>query len=87
MQVGLKAYLLWEENGRPEGGDFSEQAREVLAAALRSGQSIREVERAMRQVASSSSRPHRTALCPWRCMHRSQKPRWQRWLGPIASTP
>lgn len=72
--MGLKAYLLWEENGRPEGGDFSEQAREVLAAALRSGQSIREVERAMRQVgACYSSRPHRTAPCPWRCMHRRSR--------------
>jgi len=45
--VGLKAYLLWEENGRPEGGDFSQQAREVLTAAVRSGKSIKEVERAM----------------------------------------
>ena len=68
MQVGLKAYLLWEENGRPEGGDFSEQAREVLTAALRSGQSIQEVERAMRQVAASP-RPNRKVPQLWRCRH------------------
>jgi Protein of unknown function (DUF2934) len=50
FQVGLKAYLLWEANGRPDGGDFSEQARAELRAELRAGKSLQEVEQAMRAV-------------------------------------
>lgn len=46
--VGLKAYLLWEQNGRPEGGDFSQQAREMLTEALNSGRSITQIEEEMR---------------------------------------
>lgn len=59
-QVGLKAYLLWEANGRPEGGDFSEQARDELRAELRSGKSLQEVEQAMRAVRACLT-------CCWLC--------------------
>lgn len=52
MQVGLKAYLLWEADGRPEGGDFSPKARDELRAELRAGKSLQEVEQAMRAVTS-----------------------------------
>lgn len=48
--MGLKAYLLWEQNGRPEGGDFSQQAREMLTEAMRSGRTITQIEKDMKGV-------------------------------------
>ena len=50
QQVGTKAYLLWESNGRPEGGDFSNQARQELEEQLRAGKSLEEVERSLNEV-------------------------------------
>lgn len=61
-QVGLKAYLLWEGNGRPDGGDFSEQARAELRAELRAGKSLQEVEQAMRVVRGSCH--HESSVTP-----------------------
>ena len=49
-QVGLKAYLLWESNGKPDGGDFSGQARAELEAELRRGVSLEELERRLKTV-------------------------------------
>lgn len=48
--MGLKAYLLWKANGRPEGGDFSDQARNELRSALRGGDTLEQLEQAMRAV-------------------------------------
>ncbi len=49
-QVGLKAYLLWESNGKPDGGDFSGQARAELETELRRGMSLQELERRLKTV-------------------------------------
>lgn len=35
--VNAKAYLLWIENGRPEGADFGAASRDWLAEALSGG--------------------------------------------------
>ena len=48
--MGLKAYLLWESNGKPDGGDFSGQARAELEAELRTGMSLQELERRLKTV-------------------------------------
>ena len=42
--------MLWESNGRPEGGDFSSQARKELESQLRAGLSLEEVERSLTEV-------------------------------------
>ena len=60
-QIGKKAYLLWESNGRPEGGDFSSQARKELESQLRAGLSLEEVERSLTGVSSTLSSSRR---CP-----------------------
>ena len=62
MQVGLKAYLLWESNGKPDGGDFSEQARAELETELRRGMSLQELERRLKTV----RRGHRKAAYSWK---------------------
>jgi hypothetical protein len=66
-QVGLKAYLLWEQNGRPEGGDFSQQAREMLTEALNSGRSITQIEEEMRGVGFSVYPPVSSYTSLWHC--------------------
>ena len=48
--MGLKAYLLWESNGKPDGGDFSGQARAELETELRRGMSLQELERRLKTV-------------------------------------
>ena len=59
LQVGLKAYLLWESNGRQDGADFSGQARQELEAELRAGSTVEEIERRLKAVRSPL--PHRFA--------------------------
>eukprot|EP00884_Botryococcus_braunii_P013250 jgi/Botrbrau1/21926/Bobra.0249s0050.1 len=46
--VNIEAYLLWEKAGRPEGADFSSDARKMLEAQLQSGKTIADLERILK---------------------------------------
>lgn len=48
MQVGLQAYLMWEQAGKPDGADFSYDARNQLQQQLASGKSVQDIENALR---------------------------------------
>lgn len=54
--IGLKAYFMWKEAGSPDGADFSAQARESIAAEMKQGSSLQEIEKRMR---SSKREPSR----------------------------
>lgn len=47
-QVNIQAYLLWEQAGQPEGADFAGDARATLEAQLAGGQSLQDIETALR---------------------------------------
>lgn len=42
--INVKAYLLWEDNGRPPGADFGPQARQMLEQELANGASLAQIE-------------------------------------------
>jgi alpha-glucan,water dikinase len=42
--VGVQAYLLWEQAGKPDGADFADRARQLLEERLRGGESLEAVE-------------------------------------------
>lgn len=44
----MQAYLLWEKAGKPDGADFSNDARQGLEQQLRSGVSVQDLERSLR---------------------------------------
>lgn len=48
VQVGLQAYLMWEQAGKPDGANFSEDARRQLEQQLQSGKSVQDLERALK---------------------------------------
>ena len=48
VQVGLQAYLMWEQAGKPDGANFSDDARRQLEQQLQSGKSVQELERALK---------------------------------------
>ena len=48
VQVGVQSYLLWEQAGKPDGADFSGDARRALEAQLQQGKTVEELERALR---------------------------------------
>lgn len=48
MQVGLQAYLMWEQAGKPDGANFSDDARRQLEQQLQSGKSVQDLERALK---------------------------------------
>ena len=48
MQVGLQAYLMWEQAGKPDGANFSDDARRQLEQQLQSGKSVHDLERALK---------------------------------------
>ena len=47
-QVGVQAYLLWEQAGKPDGADFADRAKQLLEGRLRAGESVADVERSLR---------------------------------------
>ena len=47
--VGVQAYILWEQAGKPDGADFGVRARELLEGRLRAGESLQDVERSLRE--------------------------------------
>lgn len=44
VQLNIEAYLLWEKAGRPEGADFSTEARRTLEEHLQSGKTLQDIE-------------------------------------------
>ena len=46
--IGVKAYLLWEEAGKPEGADFFEQAKKFIGDEMLSGKSLQQIEQDLR---------------------------------------
>ena len=38
--IGLKAFMLWQDAGQPEGADFSAEARFALEREVQEGASI-----------------------------------------------
>lgn len=43
--LGVQAYLLWEQAGKPDGADFGDKARQVLEGRIRGGASLADLER------------------------------------------
>ena len=48
MQVGLQAYLLWEQAGKPDGANFSNDARSTLEKQLQQGKTVEDLERILK---------------------------------------
>ena len=48
LQVGVQAYLLWEKAGKPEGADFSKDARKALQEQIERGASIMHLEKSLK---------------------------------------
>ena len=46
--MGLQAYLMWEQAGKPDGANFSDDARRQLEQQLQSGKSVQDLERALK---------------------------------------
>lgn len=46
--INIKAFLLWEQAGKPDGADFGSQAREALVADLTAGKSLQDIERTLK---------------------------------------
>ncbi len=40
LQVGIQAYIMWEKAGKPDGADYSNDARRVLQEQLQSGTAV-----------------------------------------------
>lgn len=39
--IGIQAYILWEKAGRPDGADFSNQARDAIHSQLKAGKDLK----------------------------------------------
>ena len=48
LQVGLQAYLMWEQAGKPDGANFSDDARRQLEQQVQSGKSVQDIEHALK---------------------------------------
>ena len=48
VQVGLQAYLLWEQAGKPDGANFSTDARSTLEKQLQQGKTVEDLERILK---------------------------------------
>lgn len=44
----MQAYLMWEKAGKPDGANFSDDARRQLEQQLQSGKSVQDLERALK---------------------------------------
>ena len=44
----MQAYLLWEKAGKPDGANFSDDARRQLQQQLESGRSVQDLERSLK---------------------------------------
>ena len=46
--MGLQAYLLWEQAGKPDGANFSNDARSTLEKQLQQGKTVEDLERILK---------------------------------------
>lgn len=46
--MGLQAYLMWEKAGKPDGANFSDDARRQLQQQLQAGTSVQDLEQALK---------------------------------------
>jgi len=42
--IAVQAYVMWEDAGKPQGGDFGAPARNLIEEKLRSGQTLQQIE-------------------------------------------
>ena len=72
-QVGLQAYLMWEQAGKPDGANFSDDARRQLEQQLQSGKSVQDLERALKgpsdQPQQQEHQPAEVTDTPLCCLH------------------
>ncbi|QDZ23333.1 alpha-glucan water dikinase [Chloropicon primus] len=55
--VGVQAYILWEEAGKPDGADFGDQARrEIQALVSRTGMTLDQVEEHLKKPKGAQER-------------------------------
>ncbi|GLC33353.1 hypothetical protein PLESTB_000342400 [Pleodorina starrii] len=59
--LGVQAYVLWEHAGKPDGADFSGEARRVITEQLQSGASLEEVARRLNYTLKEPSTPSASA--------------------------
>lgn len=55
--VGIQAYILWEQAGKPDGADFTDAATAELSQKLQSGMTLQEVERSLKEPAPLEPEP------------------------------
>ncbi len=69
-QVGIQAYLLWEKAGRPDGADFSNDARKTLQQQLDGGMSLDQLEKSLKEPSPQvAALPFQTCACMHACNH------------------
>ena len=56
-QVGMQAYLLWEKAGKPEGADFSKDARKTLQEQIGRGATIVHLEKSLKAPSPKEPEP------------------------------
>lgn len=67
--MGIQAYLLWEKAGRPDGADFSGDARNTLQQQLASGMSLEQLEKALKEPSPQvATLPKNPCACVHACL-------------------
>merc|ERR1719420_2610451 len=62
--VNLQAYILWEQQGKPDGANFGPEAAALVEGRLRAGESAAEIEAALRTPAATPAVPEQAAPAP-----------------------
>lgn len=57
VQVGVQAYILWEKAGKPDGADFSNDARGMLQDQLNKGATIEHLEKSLKAPSPKEPEP------------------------------
>ena len=57
LQVGVQAYLLWEKAGKPDGADFSKDARKSLQEQIQRGATIMHLEKSLKAPSPKEPEP------------------------------
>ena len=55
--MGVQAYLLWEKAGKPDGADFSKDARKSLQEQIQRGATIRHLEKSLKAPSPKEPEP------------------------------
>ena len=57
LQVGIEAYILWEKAGKPDGADFSNDARRTLQDQLDKGATIEHLNKSLKAPSPQEPEP------------------------------